>query len=131
MIGLISRFLSLVSISDRFQDVSIQESFFLEGAAVRVSVHDCPVLTSFPSLHSRLMLMPEQRLGDADDQSPTCFLIMSDLYVMSTDNDKSDIEGFVRLCGQGETVILGSHDEYQVSILDYPKTMDLRNLQIT
>ena len=131
MTSMISRFLSLISTGNRFQEISIQESYFLERTAVRVSVDDCPVLMSFPSLHTRLMLMPEIRLDDTDDPSPACFLIMATLLAMSTDTDKSNIEGFVRLCGQGESVILGSHDDYQVSMLGYPKRMDLRNLKIT
>jgi predicted phosphodiesterase len=125
MKSLISRFLSLFSVSDRLQQISVQQAYYLRPTAVRVAVDDCPVMISFPILHTRLVIMQEKRLGHVDDQPSACFL------VMPMEHDKADIEGFIRLHARGESVIIGSHDDYQASVLGYPIGMDLRNLKIT
>jgi len=122
--GFFSQLISLISGANRYEEIDIQESYLLERAAVRVPLDNFPIRVTFSRLHMGLIIFPEIFLDAAADHYP------ESLIVCNADQDKSVMQGFIRIDKKGDTLILGSHDDSQSAILNYPDNMDLRRLKI-
>ncbi len=105
------------------KEVRIREEYKLRNDRIRVPFEGYPLQLVLGEKGQKLHIYPERSLdGSNGGISPRFILFDPDRYY-------SRISGFMRL-SEGDTLILGKHDERQEAIFNYPKGVARRHLAI-
>lgn len=124
VIKLITSLLSTVRGRTHYEEIRIEESVILERAPVSIRCENLPLCISVQNARLELVILPEVFSHDQTEVCPESFVIFNQRSL------GEGIQGFVRLEKSGDRLTLGSHDELQAKLLNYPERLELRFLDI-
>jgi len=126
--GLFKQLQTAFSGLSKCKDVKLDQPFHLQKEKIRISFDDTPLELLLGKKGKKLHLVAEEYIAAVDESesdsiSPPLFILYD------PERYFSQINAFLRL-KPGDTLILGSEDEHQNAICDYPKEVARRHLLI-
>ena len=121
---LFASIIALVSRKVQYREITLEESCLLGHDTIRVGRESFPLRVSMKRIGLELIIYPEMFFESAGRQYPQSFIIRNAIQ------DPGNPVGFIRIQKKGDRVVLGSHDEYQANMLNYPVQMDLRQMEV-
>ena len=124
--GLFKQLREAFSGRSQCREVKLDQPLHLQKEAIRIALGDTPLEILLGKKGKRLHLVAEEYLAVADEfEAPSAPPFI--LYDPEQFFDR--ISGFLRL-RKGDSLILGSEDEHQTTIFQYPKGVGRRHLMI-